>query len=177
MEHAAFNATYYATVAQVIPVLFLAAVASRYWDGHEHVLPERNVALLAVVAVAFVGELSALEALSTQEKPSSIENLAITFGYILPALFVFLNFGAGPWIALTASWPERLKKHGQDIYAAVVLISVALYFVFDVDPGELLAAAAVVLIVAPSVIKLARDFRKLKGKPLGKGSGGSDRSG
>lgn len=90
MEAEAFNETYYATVAQIMPVLMLALLYDSYWRPGKVRSPGMGLVNIAVVIVFLLGEFVALNALSTGEEPSDWERAMISYGLIVPILRLFV---------------------------------------------------------------------------------------
>jgi hypothetical protein len=156
-----FNSEYYVAVATVIPVFLLAAVVSRAWgerqEDHDKDPVERNVTLLAVVLLAFTGEMAALGALDSREEPSKMEDTVISFGYLIPAMFVCVNAAYRPARAAALRLPPTVRRILRFLYEPALLGALALFIFFDVNPSVLLAGFAFVVLLLPPFISMGRD--------------------
>lgn len=90
MESDAFNTNYYSTVAQVISVFLIFAVATRFFgDKAAAVLPlHMNLLLVVMVLSGVWAESSALTALRDEKPPSGLEYMVIIWAIVLPMIFI-----------------------------------------------------------------------------------------
>lgn len=158
-----FNSEYYSTAAQVIPVFFLAAVASRLLaHDEEDPDPRRSLYVLSVVLAVIVGEAQALTALQSQEEPSRLEDGLIVIAIVLPMILFGYELGTGPVRALAAASPSWLRWLGR---VAAILGPIALTVMVFVEPdalGPALAFVILMLVVAPGFVGIVRDFRTIR---------------
>lgn len=103
-----FNADYYSAVAQVIPTLFIAAIATRYFarrDKAESLFS--SLLLLAVVTVVVFGETFALEALNKREAVADSTDEIITFAFMGPLLMIAAELSGAPTRAVVRQLSKR----------------------------------------------------------------------
>lgn len=137
-----FNEAYYATAAQVIPLLLATAVATRIWSEHKGVPVERNLISILVVIFAVAAEYVAFSALSSRQTPSNYEDVAIGISIALSGGLVALNLLAEPVKAIGSRIPER--HHGLVGNGLVIIyfLSVAVIAKFRPDPSAVITAVA-----------------------------------
>jgi hypothetical protein len=132
----AFNSTYYATAAQVIPIFFLAAAAPRFLGHGEDARPGYGLMLLSVVLFAGWGEMTALNALHDHEDPSSVGQSVVNLAVWLPLVLVGSMLIARPIATLVGAsprWAVNAVAIGITVLLVAILLgftSVAAYFEF-----------------------------------------------
>lgn len=152
-----FNTTYYATIAQIIPVLLLAAVATRYFRERAGELPvEHNILRLSVVLFAIWGEASCITALQNEDSPTRLEDMVIVWAVVLPMLMMAADLVPGPLAALIQSAPKRLRAMGSVVFYLSV-IAVVVLLVVGVNVVAVIAACLLLLLLLAFVIPLVRD--------------------
>jgi hypothetical protein len=87
---AEFNETYYAAVAQIMPVLMLALMYDTYWRPGKARSPGLGLINMGVVIVFLLGEFVALNALVTGTEPSEWEATMVGYGLIVPIARLFV---------------------------------------------------------------------------------------
>jgi membrane associated rhomboid family serine protease len=152
-----FNEAYYATAAQVIPLLLATAVATRIWSEHKDVPVERNLISILVVIFAVAGEYVAFSALSSRETPSHYEDVAIGMSIALSGGLVALNLLAEPVKAIGSRIPER--HHGLVGNGLVIIyfLCVAVIAKFRPDPSVVITAAAFAVAIGFILLGIWRD--------------------
>lgn len=111
MDAETFNANYYSTVAQVIPVFLLFAVATRFFkDKAASVLPPHmNLLLIVMVLSGVWGEASALTALRDKRDPSDLEDMVIIWAIVLPMIFILAESLLEPASSVIRDIPSPLR--------------------------------------------------------------------
>jgi hypothetical protein len=164
MDHG-FNETYYATVAVVIPVFFLAAIAPDYFQSDTEDSFSDSAYLAAVVLVALTGEAIALWALAHHATPARIENLIITLGFLFPASFVGVGIASGPIGSLWNRLPSSMRRGPEPILVLLILGCLVLILFFNVKPVTLATYFALAFIVAMA-IPTSADMASEIGAPI-----------
>lgn len=106
-----FNADYYSAVAQVIPTLFIAAIATRYFarrDKDDSLFS--NLVLLAVVTLAVFGETFALEALNKRQELGEPTDQILTLAFMAPLLMIAGELAGDPTRALLRRLSDRQRE-------------------------------------------------------------------
>lgn len=149
-----FNAAYYSTAAQVIPVLILAAAASGYWRNRHGSPWHVNTMLIGVVLIAMAGEMSALGALQFHRNGSAFEDNLVSMAIGFPAFFVFVLLVAEPLVALIPDLPPWLRTWGPRLAGPFVAVAIVMFFTFGIDPLLFVAVAGIVCILGPNIALL-----------------------
>jgi drug/metabolite transporter (DMT)-like permease len=130
------HASYYATAAQIIPVLFLAASGVALFR-REQDRPVSSVLLLVMTASVVVGEAVALTALFTGSDPPSTARGSIVLALAIPLLVVAIAV-AEPH---APAWLRRTVRTGAAMIAGSVL---AVLVVFQPDLSGVWSASLVI---------------------------------
>lgn len=111
MEAETFNASFYSTVAQVIPVFLIFAVATRFFgDKAAAVLPlHMNLLLVVMVLSGVWAESSALTALRDEKAPSGLEDMVIIWAIVLPMIFILAESLPKPVASIIEDVPRSLR--------------------------------------------------------------------
>jgi hypothetical protein len=160
VEQEAFNASYYSTAAQIIPVFFLAAVVAGVWPrtskGHLFL----HMQLLAVVFVSFAGEVTALWALDSHQNPSHVEDWIVSAGFALPALYVTLNHTSDPFEAVLGALGPRRRRAAGVVGQAIFYGTLWVAFSESFNPGIVLAAVGAIFFFWSTVAGRAAEKRR-----------------
>jgi hypothetical protein len=131
----ATNLAFYEAAAQIIPVLFLALVVEeRIFASRREDAPALELVILAAILVGIVGELVAINALITGERPGDVEQTTVVYAIVL--LFLpFLGRAALPrFEALAnASWWSAVLLQVLVVVVAFGIIG-STTFGYDVVP-------------------------------------------
>jgi hypothetical protein len=152
-----FNETYYATVAQVIPILLVAAVATRIWSEHKGVPVERNLISIAVVMFALAGEYVAIAALSAREAPDHYENVAVAVSLMLSGSLIVFNLLAEPLHAIASRLPERWHDASWNVLVTAYFAVAAAVIYFRPPATVVITAAAFVVVLGLVLLGFWRD--------------------
>jgi hypothetical protein len=137
-----FNESYYSTVAQVIPVLYLALVGTRIASG-DPIKPRSTASalgLLGVTGLILLGELAALDALDNRES-SGLRDFAIIIGYSLPLLGIFMPVIGEAWVRAWRPLDTRIR-YSAEMALAVLVVGLGVSDQSGIDPDQVFYAAA-----------------------------------
>ncbi len=128
-----FNADYYSTLAQVVPTLFVAALATRYFKerGSEETSRLQHLILIGTMLVVVFGEIAIIEALREREDPSSATSEVITFAVLAPLFMVTSDLLGQPFFAVLWSLPDRWQVWVLRLIAVLLPLGGISTFVFS----------------------------------------------
>lgn len=137
-----FNADYYSTAAQVIPVFYLVLLGLEYWRprGSHQSAGGQALIMLAITGFVIVAEVVCITALEERAEPSQPASLAIIAAFTLPLVHVGLTvLGRSlPGLRQDIPWWQRFAALGV-VTVGGVAITVGQFFG---DPSDALVAGA-----------------------------------
>jgi hypothetical protein len=163
----AFNASYYSTVAQVIPVFLLFALATRFFkEKAAATLPvQLNLLLVVMVLSGIWAEASALTALRDQKGPSDLEEMVIIWAIVIPMLFIVVESVLEPASSIIEAIPESLRPFfewgGKALVVGLIPAYVLGWNVAAIVAGLLVAMLAVAFVL-PSLTDVTIAYRSRK---------------
>ena len=164
MNQEVFNAAYYSTAAQVIPVFILAAAASRWWrkrtDDPWHI----NTMLVGVVLIALAGEAFAMKALQFQRGASTFENNVIGMAFGFPSVYVFLALAENQAKVMLQQLPPGFSQVGMASVGPLRSCVTVGVLTFGLDPALFIAIAGLALFLGPVWILMAEEWLGRKRK-------------
>ena len=144
-----FDPTYYATMAQVLPVLFLAlAIEYRYFGVVENEPAFYSFFQLGIVATLVIGELDCLFALSKGNAPSRLGETTIIVGLVM-GLIAFCLPLVRPRISALArhfSRGQRLALNRSFTVAFIAMVGLAFWNVIDLEKAFSALALGILLL-------------------------------
>jgi hypothetical protein len=124
---------YYSTAAQVIPVLFLAAlIQDRVMGDVKQRAPENQLALLSIIVLAAVGEFTAIVVLSEDRTPTQFESIVVGASVALLFLPILIR-AAEPLVEGVSKglpWTRWLGPAGLLFIVFAVILSRAAHISF-----------------------------------------------
>lgn len=155
-----FNDSYYSTAAQVIPVFMLVMLANEYWRhglaGGDLVRALMN---LSSLGFAVLGEMIALDALSSQVEPAKAGNLIILGAIILPILRISFPVIREILADLHRGLPAGLQSWIGWVVPLPIIVFVLLYEVFNDAVAQAVIGIALFAMYAGAAFLASREDR------------------
>ena len=165
-----FNPTYYATVAQVIPILLIVLFVEGWRRDRIEKPGPAGPFLLATLALLVGGEAIALKVLDQRETATFTDNAVIS-GALIWSGMVIVVWVTGPLLSSVTA--TRAGRWGVSAYFIGLAAALLLLMVGVLDFSSLVAyaaLAAVALAVLPGVIgDTLRDARRAAPAPPNSG--------
>lgn len=163
MVVAAFNASYYSTVAQVIPVFLIFVLATRFFrDKAASALPlQLNLLLVVTVLTALWAEASALTALRDEKAPSGLEDMVIIWAIVLPMLFIVAESLIEPATAILRDLPAPLKRY-LDWGGKALVVGLVPALAFGLNVPAIVAGILVALLALAFVLPFGTEIAQVK---------------